>query len=220
LVISNPVPLADFFDKLPRSAMTFQPYEPRELNRTRSGRPLSASIGDPVWRGSITVAAIKMEERAAEIEALMSLIDSSGGLFEMYDYRQGHTHPYHDPDGSILGSATPTIYEVNSNRLIRLGTMPVGYVITPGDLLGYSDPNGKRRLHRVVSGGTVNVNGRTPDIQITPPIFPYPANAPTTGEAVQLIKPVITVQMIPNPSYGSSSTGVTNGFAIDWVQAL
>lgn len=217
MALSFPLALPEFFDGLRITVAQMAPNQPRKVDRTAGGTVLTASLGDAIWRGSIQIAAENVRTNPFKVEALLSVLDRAGSSFLMYDPRK--PYPAADPGGSILGSSTPQIDSVNANnREMSLYGLPPGYVLTAGDLIGYthgSDPT-RYALHRLVSGATADGTGVTPEFEVTPFIQP----GVTQGTNVTLIKPVLKAVLVPSPQYGGGRPQIVPGASFDFVQTL
>ncbi len=219
MLATFPLSLAQFQDKIKISVAEFFPFEPRHIDRTASGAILSASIGSGAWRGSFVLPRrSRLATNVAEVEALLSILDRTGASFLVYN--PSRTHPYADPDGSILGAATPQIASLDAGdaRAMSLSGLPANYQLTAGDMLGYTYGSSPTRyaLHRLVSDVQADGTGATALFEVTPLIQP----AVTTGAAVTLIKPVMKAIMEPNPGYGAHRPVATDGARFTFVQTL
>lgn len=218
MALSSPLSLAQFWDKLQRIArVQMAPYEPARIDRTAGGVVLKASLGEAVWRGTVTLHDDPLWDRAAEVEALIALAARPGMAFLIFDPRK--PYPAADPDGSILGAAVPQIAALDANaRELSLDDLPAGYVLTPGDLIGFEYGSSPTRyaLHRLVSGATADGAGAAGPVEVTPPIRP----GATTGTAVSLVRPVMKAVLEPDPQYGGAVPGLTQGASFGFVQTV
>lgn len=219
MALTYPLSLAQFQDKLHLTEVELFPDQPRDLNRTAGGAQVSASLGDAVWRGTFVLPrGSRLARNVAEVDALFSVLDRPGSSFLIYD--PSRSFPWADPDGSILGAATPTIsgIDVTDARILGLSNLPVGYVLTAGDLIGwqYGTSPVRYALHRVVETRTAGAGGGITQLEVTP----FIEKASLSGIAVQLIRPVIKAVMVPAPSYGTHRPVVTGGRQFSFVQTL
>lgn len=102
-LLSFPLSLAQFFDLLPIEAMTFGPADAVEVDETAGGEVLTASLGPPLWRGRLDLAALTHAEAQA-IVPLLNLLRRPGGSFMIGDPRR--LTPLADPGGVSLGLRT------------------------------------------------------------------------------------------------------------------
>lgn len=219
MALTFPLPVAEFQEKLRLTEVEIFPDQPRDLNRTAGGAQVSASLGDAVWRGTFVLSrGSRRTQNVAEIDALFSVLDRPGSSFLIYD--PSRSYPWADPDGSVLGAATPMIsgIDVTDARILGLSNLPAGYVLTAGDLIGWqygTDPV-RYALHRVVETRTAGSLGNIPQLEVTP----FIEKASLSGTAVQLIKPVIKAVMVPAPSYGTHRPVATGGRQFSFVQTV
>lgn len=218
MALASPLTTAQFWDKLQRIAQV-QVWlnEPARIDRTAGGVVLKASLGAAVWRASLTLYDDPLWDRAAEVEALIALAARPGMAFLAYDPRK--PYPASDPDGSVLGAAVPQISALDANnRELSLSDLPAGYVLTPGDLIGFEYGSSPTRyaLHRLVSGATADGTGAAGPVEVTPPIRP----GASTGTAVTLVRPVMKAVLEPDPQYGGAVPGVVQGARLGLVQTV
>jgi len=219
MALTFPLTKAQFIEKLPVNSARLWINEPRQIDRMANGTILPASIGDPVWRGTITLAPSRITNAVAyEIEALLSVLDRAGSSFVVYDTRRAY--PAYDPDGTIVDSYAPIITQLAANnREMSVGGLPVGYTITPGDMLSftYGANPVRRALHRAVTGATVGAGeSETGLFEVTPAIKP----GAMTGATVRLKKPIMKAILEPNPEYGSGRPAIVPGASFGFVQTL
>lgn len=216
--LAFPLVLAEFQDRLKISVSQLVVNTPMQIDRTASGVPLPAQLGEPVWRGAFSLPPTNNRSDAARIDALLSVLDTPGASFLVYD--PSKTHPADDPTGALLGAATPQIVELDAGdaRMLRINGLPGNYQLRGGDLMGvqYGSSPTRYALHRIVSDIKAGPVGATVFFQVTPPIQP----GVTTGAAVTLIKPVIKARLEPNPGYGVQRPVVSEGPQFSFVQIV
>jgi hypothetical protein len=218
MALTFPLSVAQFQSGLRISVAEFYQSQPRQIDRMANGQQLTASLGDTIWRGSFVIPPTNDRSVAAGRDALLSVLDRPGSSFLVYD--PAKTHPAADPDGTILGAATPTILSLDATdaRLIGIEGLPAGYVLTSGDYIGWqyaSDPV-RYALHRVVSDVTADGAGEIAEVELTPFVQP----GVTTGTALVLIKPPIKAVLEPAPDYGSHRAVVSSGARFGFVQTV
>lgn len=216
--LAFPLALAEFQDRLKISVSQLVINTPMQIDRTASGVPLPALLGEPVWRGSFSLPPTNNRSDAARIDALLSVLDTPGASFLVYD--PSKTHPADDPTGALLGAATPTVAQLDAGdaRMIKLQGMPGLYWLRGGDLLGvqYGSSPVRYGMHRVVSDIQSGALGTTAWFQVTPPLQP----GIVVGDPVTLIKPVIKARLEPNPGYGVQRPVVSEGPQFSFVQIV
>ncbi len=221
-MIASPIALSSFFDAASFGWSTASFFLPdnRRFNRTAGGLVIGSERGARLWQGSIQMIPLGHRD-ASFLDARMSLLTGSGMSFLIYDGRVAY--PKADLDGSILGAATPVLNTVNANMNdITISGLPAGYVISNGDMIGYTYGSSpvRRALHKVAVGGSAaNGSGVSPTLQVTPPIRPgYVAGA----TLVTLIKPAIAAQVVPGsyvpPNYQPGVISTPGSF--DFIQTL
>ena len=216
MALNYPLSFAQFLGALRVEEVTFRLSHPQEHTRLADGTVISASLGASLWTGSIRLAQAN-HPRHAQMEALIALMDQPGATFMCHDPRQ--IGPASDPTGAILGSRTVTIQSVAANlRELRLTGLPAGYVLAPGDMLGFQYGTNPVRyaLHRLVVGGTASSGGLTPFMEGVPNLR---AGA-VAGLAVQLIRPACKARLLPNPGYGTGRQAISRGASFDFIQTL
>lgn len=207
---------ATFFGGLRISAVRWWLDEPFEINRLGDGSILKGSLGAALWQGEATIARAYHRDLAA-VEARLAKLMRPGETFLAHDPR--HIGPRADPGGVILGAATPVIHTVAANnREIRIAGLPAGYVLSAGDLVGWTfgaDPL-RYWLGRAVTGATASGAGLTPLFEVTPFVRPGVVAGATQ---VQLIRPPIKA-VLESAEYGSGVPLFTQGASLRFIQTL
>jgi len=215
-VLSYPLSYAQFLGALRVEEATFRLSHPQEHTRLGDGTLISASLGASLWTGTIRLAQAN-HPRHAKMEALLALMDQPGASFLCHDPR--YIGPASDPSGVILGTRTVTIHTVASNmRELRITGLPSGYLLSPGDMLGFQYGSSPVRyaLHRIVVGGTASSGGLTPLIEVIPNLR---AGA-VAGLTLSLIRPACKARLLPDPSYGSGRQALSRGASVEFIQTL
>ena len=118
----------------------------------------------------------------------------AGSLQAFYLYNPAKPGPRMDPKGVVLGGAIPTLSFISANRkIVRMNTLPVGYVISGGDFWAVECGSGRRALIQAVEGSVASAGGVAPEFEVTPHLRP----GVTTGLVVQLIRPAAKVKLVP-----------------------
>lgn len=216
MAISFPVPLADFFGRLRIAELVLAPTDPTVISRTRGGEVLAAQIGNVLWSGSVALSRAHHGEAAA-VQAMLALLRRSGGSFMASPVqRRG---PLLDPEGALLGAATPQIHIVEANnRDIRIQNLPAGYTLSPGDYLSFTYGGAPLRyaFHQLVTGAIANGSGVTPVFEVTPPI----RAGITLPATVKLVDPAFKAVLVSTPGYGAFHRVFADGLSFDFVQTL
>jgi hypothetical protein len=181
-------------------------------NTLRDGTVIANQVGTPKWMGAATLSPAYHAD-LAEVEALLAKLTAPGEYVLAHDPR--YSGPKADPGGVTLGAATPTIHTLNAdNKRLRVTGLPSGYVLSPGDYIGWTYLSNPTRyaLHRLVTGATASGAGLTPLFEVTPHIAP----GVTTGAAVTLVRPA--AKCLIRAQYGAGVPLITNGGQIELIQ--
>lgn len=216
-MLSFPLSLADFWDELLVSSMTFDPVEQLESSGVASGKLLTREVGPTLWRGSVTLAKLTPAE-AADLAPLLNLARSNGASFLVCDLNR--PYPALDPTGNVLGAATVTVSGINvSRRGITLTGLPPNYPLSRGDLIGVRYGSGPVRydLHRIVVSSSADVTGETGWNEVTPPV----ASGLSVGDPAELARPTVEAKVVPGSvQSGSRRSGMVEGGGFSFVQTL
>lgn len=216
MALNFPLSYPQLLGALRIEEVTFRLSHPQEHTRLSDGTVISASLGASLWTGSIRCAQAN-HARHAEMEALIGLIDQPGATFLCHDPR--YLGPVGDPTGTILGNRTVTIQSISSNmRELQLTGLPSGYVLSPGDMLGFEYGSNPVRyaLHRIVVCGTASSIGLGPMIEVIPNL----RMGAVEGIEVSLIRPACKARLLPEPTYGSGRQALSRGASFDFIQTL
>ncbi|ARE40917.1 hypothetical protein RGUI_2776 [Rhodovulum sp. P5] len=220
MTLSVPVPLADFWDRVPLAqGSTFELDEAMEIDRTAGGIVLPAAIGARLWSGEVRFDVSFRAERARPA-AILTALRRPGMPFFAYDRRR--PYPLADPDGSALGAATPVLAGIDSadRSRVALSGLPAGYVLSAGDLVGWSYGSAPVRytLHELAEDATADGAGGTGDVSIAP----FWPTGTASGLAVTLIRPAIVAVYDPGtfqPGQGRAG-GMETGRGFRFRQTL
>lgn len=190
-----PIPLADFWDAIPLAqGSTFEPNEAMNVNQTGGGQVLLSTAGERLWAGQVKFGLAEAIERR-QAQAILNAVRQPGHPFFCYDRKR--PYPLADPNGTILGASSISVLSAPEADLssMSLQGLPSGYVLTAGDLVGYSFGSNPVRyyVHEMAQSVVADGAGETPLFQIAP----FRSHAVTTGTAVSLIKPVLTAKYSP-----------------------
>lgn len=217
--LTFPLSQAQFFAGLPVSSCSFHLPASLAISRTRGGAVTTARLSERLWTGRIEIAPRRHADAAA-IEAKISLLSEPGASFLAHPLPI--CGPISDPTGATLSGYSPVIYALPSGgREMRISGLPPGFVLTAGDLIGWTYGSSPTRyaLHRLVTGATAGGVGGDAGItalfEVTPPI----RSGVTTGTAVTLVKPPVRAILLPGQAAVSRPV-VTTGLVLDFVQTL
>ena len=215
MALTWPLPLSAFLDTLPIQRVTFQLANSVTHSETGGGEVISHRRGARLWAGKIILDKDYHAVWAA-IEARLALLEEPGASLLIKDVRM--PGPIADRDHSLLGAAVPKIATLDSNnREMTVKGLPAGYVISQGDLLGFTYGTSPIRyaFHRVVTGGIANGLGITPDIEVIPFIRP----GAQVNAVLTLGDPVLKAKLT-NAEYGNSRSIISEGGSMSWTQTL
>ena len=198
---------------------TFEPNEALNVNRTGGGQVLLSSSGERLWTGQVTFGLTQEVERR-RAQAVLNAVRRPGMPFLCYDRKRAF--PLADPGGFILAGSNVNVLSASENDLssLSLQGLPAGYVLTPGDMIGYRFGFSPVRyfLHELVEGAVADSAGRIPLVQITP----FRSHALPGTTVVSLIRPRMVAKYDPDsfsPGTGRSG-GVEGGRAFRFIQTM
>lgn len=216
-VLTFPLTLAQFFDLLPIEKAGLDLPEALDMSQTAGGEVLTTDLGTSLWSGRIDLAVMTHDE-VSDIRPLINILRRSGASFLVSDPTR--PWPRLDPNGTLLGAATPTILAVGgSMRELSLSGLPAAYPISRGDLISFTYGSSPTRyaLHEFVGAAVADGAGQTGLIEINPPIRPGAAG----GAAVQLVWPRCKARLVPGEnSTGVTSDTITSEAKLAWTQTL
>lgn len=218
MAYSFPLSNAQFMALLPIRDITFDLPEAMEISgETAGGEILTAGLGERLWQGEIQLGDMTRDE-AAECLAMLDVLRRVGGSFLCHDVSR--PRPRFDPDGAILGGASPTLHSVEANnRDIRIAGLPSGYQLRRYDYLAFSYGSNpvRRALHRVATPATAAGTGITGAFEVSPTIRPGYAS----GAAVSLVRPACKAIVVPGSvDPGRRSATLTVGAGFRFIQTL
>lgn len=203
-MLTFPLPVADFWERL--KVTTAAPWRLTDIavsSRTDDGQSFQSTRGVPLWTSPVVLAA-RPNRDARAIQTRIEVMARNGETFLAYDVTA--PGPRLDPDGAILGAASPAVAGVTVPNAFttRVSGLPAGYVLSAGDMLSILTASGRRNLARVVDDTvTADGAGLTPVFQIEPGRFAEG----DVGNSVTLIKPLAKFKIEP----GSFDPGTQDG---------
>jgi hypothetical protein len=210
-----PMSVSAFFEGLKVMRASFDLPHNQLITRSAGGDVMRAELGARLWRVQLELSPAR-HRSAEQIRAKLHLLRQPSASLLIRP--KPCFAPAYDPTGTLLGSSAVVLHTVQSNlRDIRLGGLPSGYTLTPGDYLSFTygtDPT-RYAFHQVVSGAVASSGGVTPDFEVIPPIRPGYA----IGEPVRLMKPWMKVVLV-EATTGSAGRAVTDGLSLTLQQTL
>lgn len=146
-------------------------------NRDGSGMIEVMELGDPLWQLRLVTKPLRPTVRAAWKAFLESL---QGGIQLFYGYHPILQYPIAHgvaattlfrapPYGTILFDGTAELLDKGAD-FVSLGRLPVGFVVSPGDMISVPLTTGSRMLHRVIELAAANSSGAANGITVTPSV--------------------------------------------------
>lgn len=186
-----------------------------ELSGTGDGRIWQAELAPPLWIATINVNVNYHDE----IKAIAARIRSLGGAREPFLLSDPLSKaPLFDRDGSIAGSAEPTLESFNNTGYnIAVDGFPAGFKLTWGDKfhIRYGADNDSYSFHEIVGEYTADTTGSFTNVEIFPHI---PANI-TAGMRMYFYKPSAKMIIYPDSFNPGTAAGVfTTGLTFKAIQ--
>lgn len=218
MTLSFPLPATDFWERLkvgPSAPLTLT--DTAFSSPTDGGQFFHGTRGTPLWTGPVVLAA-RPNRDARAIQSRVEVMARSGESFLAYDVTA--TAPRSDPDGSILGAATPTVGAINGSDAfaVAIGGLPVGYALMAGDMISIQTASGRLNLVRMVDDVAVaSAGGITPLFRVEPARFAEVA----VGDAVTLIRAPAKFRVDPGTFDPGFQNGVnTSGAGFQMTQVI
>ncbi|WP_439523169.1 hypothetical protein [Marivita sp.] len=215
MALSFPLSTAQFFDLLPIRRFAMKPGDNRAFTELGGGELIAAGRGQRLWQGEVTLD-IDVHDTIAGLDATLSLLEEVGASFLLYDPRK--PFPAADPGGLLIAGSSPQIATLNANnRELTLSGLPAGYVLTPGDLIGWTYGASPTRyaVHRIVTGGSANGSGVSPSLEVTP----FIRQGVSAGASAALVRPPMKAKF-PEASYGAGRAVVSEAGSFSFIQVL
>jgi hypothetical protein len=163
----------------------------QEVSRVTNGVTIRKNLGRPLWKAEFASKALI----PSEVSRIRANIDSlDGGIFTFRGFDPARCRPIAYPsdvpwpDGFDGTATLSAIY--SDNKRVAISGLPVGYVISTGDLINI----GEARLYSVVGGSVANADGVATEVEVRPWLWTGTA----IGATVQLLKPYCTMAINPD----------------------
>lgn len=185
MALSFPLSRTDFQNQLRIASTTpFRLQRLEETSGVATGDIITKQVAPPKWIAQMTLARMPFSEASG----VLSLLDSLGTSNRVHLYDPTCPYPRADPGGAGLGDADAIVVVSigANNRSLRITGLPVGYVLSRGDMIsiGYGSPT-RRWLGRIAETVAANAAGQTPLFEVAPHI---PAGL-QPGDPVTLKRP-------------------------------
>jgi len=212
-----PMPLAQFFGKIPIQVAEPTLSDALEYSQTGAGEILTADMGPRLWRMNVNVRLGYYAE-IEKVKAKLDVLRHAGRSLLVHSMPL--VAPQSDPTGSILGANVVTLTSVNvNNREINLEGLPAGYVLEEGDFLSWTYGANPLRyaMHQVAADAVANGDGVMTNLELST----FVREGVVSGAVVTLIKPLFKAVVLPGSvSGGSSGAMITQGVKFTLIQTL
>lgn len=200
-------PRSDFLSIVTIEANTlpFRLMHRQEISRTAAGQSFAKDLGPALWSYELSTTPIPLRQ-ALKVQAFLQSLDGLIGTLTLYDPTR--QTPASDPTGSAsLGSVTVTGISGNT---ITLGGLPIGFVLTPGDLLGVI-VGGVPHLYEISESAIASGAGAA-SFEVAPQV----RSTLTTGLSASLVRPVGLFKL---SSWSASSQPGFMAFSLEGIEA-
>lgn len=216
MAFSRNLALSSFWGLLKINSIELSVHEPRQTERTGGADFLTASMGEPLWRGTVT-ATRRAHVDAHLLNARLRLAERPGSTFRWTPTTADFQ--VDDPQGTVLGAASVSVVNVKADGDLVILGVPTGYSIAGGRFLSFNYGSGPARwaLHQVMSARTSTGPGDDMELVVQPPV----RVGWQAGDAVTLHKPTALAAIVPESArYGVMVPGYGEGISFDFIQRL
>lgn len=199
MTLTFPLSAADFFERFNVQHVSLRLKYSQEVSYA-GGTPLFADIEPAGWVAECETVPIANGIVHGHMARMASL---RGGIKSFFLYDTTLPYPQADPDGTILGSNNVTIQTVHDASSLTLTGLPVGYVLTEGDMfeVTYASPP-RTYLGYVLETVTADAVGNAGPFNVAP----FLPTGVTATDSVNLKKPSIKCKLMPDSSYPGNIT--------------
>ena len=209
------MPDTEFWASLPiASATPFTPQYSQELSGQANGALRVADLGPERWAVSVRTTDRLRKAQLRDIMAKANRL--RGSVFTFYAWDPLAEYPLADAGGALIAGSSPVIDTLDADpRYLKIGGLPPGYVLSPGDCLAFDwgDPV-HRALHQVVAGGAASGLGVTPLIEVVPEIR---AGA-VVAAAVTLVRAAAEMMIVPGSMRPNMAGPLRGSLSFDAIQ--
>lgn len=196
-------PLDLFAGGFPGTTTRFELGYVQELSPSRGGVQNAADLGPPLWETDVQSRLLRPLDLRRWKARLATL---EGGINTFVGYDLTACFPVVYPAGSwptglsFDGIADLDTVDTATYKQIKLGGLPVGYLVSEGDYLSFTDGAGARCLHQALAAATAGGDGKTPYFEVRPHIrLGYAStDSPPAMPEVALVKPHAVMVLIPD----------------------
>jgi hypothetical protein len=196
------------------SGLTFTLKPMLEISPLRSGRQIALDIGPNLWLGEWRSEAMD----ATKMGVARAWFDTLSSIQEFYGYDQYRQYPLAYANTGFLGgfTGTCTLTSVTLPYTIVLGSLPAGFILSPGDYLSFDYTSGTtvRALHRVSEGGTASGGG-----SLTIEVRPAVRSGFAGGATVTVFRASARMIVLPE-SYSENINASVGSISFKAIQTL
>lgn len=201
MALSDPLPLADFYDLFRVQDVTFVQSWQQQRSATGGGETRYADRAPSLWQAEMTTIPLAN----ADAEAVMARVNSrAGGIKSVLLANPRLPYPSSDPDGSIIGSTVPELGAITDRLHVAFTGFPAGYAMPAGSYFGLIFDTSRNYLGQFVEARTANGSGEVASVEIWPPL---PASISGTPD-VAIKKPAAKFRIEPGSAYPSKVDGI------------
>ena len=208
-------PNTDILDLMPVETAPFALHRQRQYSKGADGTVYRADLAPPLWMCTITSVPM-VHSLAQQVLALLQASEDDLSTFFVWDISL--PAPQADPNGTILGAATPTIASIDSsNRMVTIQALPANYTLTRGDYISVlRASDSKRQLFKVVDPTVVASSaGITPLFQLSP----YIRTGMAVNDTVYLLKPAVEMVIQPGTLKVASQDNLFTTLSFQAIEA-
>lgn len=183
----------------PGMTTRFEPVYVQEISATRGGSQNSADLGPALWEADVQSRLLK-PSALRTWKARLASLENGAKTFKGYDLTACYPLAY--PRGSwptglaFDGSGYLAAVNTSNYQQLKVGGLPVGYVISEGDYISFAYGS-YRALHQAMESVTADGTGVTPYVEVRPAIRASAFLAASPVPDVDLIKPHATMILVP-----------------------
>lgn len=188
----------------------------QQVSGVGSGEVYKSSLGPTLWEGHFKFQPLD-QQQAYEYDTVLHLLEYSGARIITRDFRRDG--PKNDPNGTTISGSTLVIDSFNlSANEITISGFPAGYVLVPGDAIGFTYGTSPTRYayHLTPFGGTADGTGVMSGLTVSPSLV----SGVQAGDPVSVYKPELKTVAIPGSfEYGKTEGQIRRGMGFRFVQS-
>lgn len=188
MAVTYPLALGEFFDIFKFASFSMDLNENQNMSGLASGSPIFSNTMPMLWAGNASSILMPNQE-AQEIASKLRLLSGSKAIY-LCDIRM--QYPKSDPNGSVMGGATPVISSIGANnKSFSISGLPSAYEVSAGDRFSYVY-NTSRVFYGEFSETKTAVSGSITSIEVRPHLRP----GMVAGGEITLIKPALKAVLV------------------------